>query len=515
MKFYYKKLREIRTKKKIRVDALCAQMEVGRTTIWAWETGKRIPSERIIRQLADLLNISVEDISELKPDKAKNETVNSSHIDSLLNAFTSTEINERQKYQKTHLKIIENQLNELNQISMIIKIFLDSIDTIFYSKDMTSKYIFANRSFLDNASKIKDFKVLGCTDKDFFPKNEAKENNQEDNNVIVNGQSIKREGYIPGNRKKKWGIISKVPIFDSNNRILGILGYFHDITERKNAERMRELLDINVKMMTDAIMVYDYTNDKYLYVNKAIENITGYTDEYFYKNGLKYWLSTGIHPDDKKKSYDFLNNNKRPKRAELRIITKDGKIRWIKAKVYKKVNFMNKDCSISKIQDITKRKRPELIVKNLINSIEMLDVTIWMARKAKVISNGAVKFDDFLFIADNELVKRLKKEQDMTYNELQEYIHSLIINTENRKTLDLNILKKYGFDNAAYDIMIPGKKHPVHVNEKVFLDSESGLYIGITEIDKGRKKNEKLITSLRKHGIDEKIIKEILSEVEI
>ena len=45
--------------------------------------------------------------------------------------------------------------------------------------------------------------------------------------------------YIPGTRKKGWGLISKIPILDLKGNIAGIVGTIVNITERKIAENTR------------------------------------------------------------------------------------------------------------------------------------------------------------------------------------------------------------------------------------------------------------------------------------
>ena len=67
---------------------------------------------------------------------------------------------------------------------------------------------------------------------------EAKENHDQDYNILLTGKSIiKQENYIPGSRKKKWGLINKTPIFDITGKITGIMSSFIDITDRKLAEK--------------------------------------------------------------------------------------------------------------------------------------------------------------------------------------------------------------------------------------------------------------------------------------
>ena len=71
MNFYADKFKKIRELKRISMQKAADAANIDRTTLWAWEKGKRTPSEANIRILAKVLNIYVDQISNLKPLKEK------------------------------------------------------------------------------------------------------------------------------------------------------------------------------------------------------------------------------------------------------------------------------------------------------------------------------------------------------------------------------------------------------------------------------------------------------------
>lgn len=253
MKFYNEKLRQIRKEKKIKITEFATKVEVTRNTLWLWESGRFQPPEKMVRRLAKALDIPVNHISDLTPELPISR-INTNQIDSLLYSFACTSMSEQKKIQSIHLEALEKQLDEFNQAVMIINTFLNTIELMCYAKNISSQYITANQAFLKGLSYDKDYRVSGKKDKDFFPAIEAKRNTDEDERVMITGLSTSREGYIPGSRKKKWGVISKIPIYDSQKEIAGVLGYFTDITERKKAEQLIETLVKGLNGMDDEII---------------------------------------------------------------------------------------------------------------------------------------------------------------------------------------------------------------------------------------------------------------------
>ncbi len=141
-----------------------------------------------------------------------------------------------------HLKGTIKLNDKLQEAGVIIKALLSGIDSIFYIKDSDLKYITANETFLKNISLKSTYKVYGKTDEDFFSKREAKDNYLKDEKVLLTKEMLIEEGFIPGTRNKKWGIITRTPVLDINNNISGVITNIVDISERKKTENSNELL---------------------------------------------------------------------------------------------------------------------------------------------------------------------------------------------------------------------------------------------------------------------------------
>ena len=79
--------------------------------------------------------------------------------------------------------------------------------------------------------------LLGKSDFDFFPEEEAKVFWDMDDIVITQKRElINEESFTDSEGTKHWILTHKIPIELENGRT-GLLGYFTDITQRKLAER--------------------------------------------------------------------------------------------------------------------------------------------------------------------------------------------------------------------------------------------------------------------------------------
>ena len=356
MKLFFEKIRPLRKATGLQTKVFCQKLDISISTLWHWEKGSKTPAEKKVRRLAKVLNVSVEQISDLSSEFHKSEQNLS---DSIKHWGKDTE-----KYAgkdiaqfKYMISKITEQYERLTQYSLITNAMLSSIDSIIYIKDIHQNYLLTNDAFFKNLSLSENFNVKGKKDIDFYTASEAKHVTEQNQLVISTGQPIINiDGYIPGARKKKFGLFSTYPIFDSENKIAGVIGVINDITDRKKINSTREILGIYIDAMTDCLSVYNSKTHKYIYVNNAYEKIFGYPLEKFYEGGLiDFFLNVCVHPDDRESEGQYLIEKHWPKRRTFRIIRPNGEIRWIEGNISMKT-YLGDECCISINRDITERK---------------------------------------------------------------------------------------------------------------------------------------------------------------
>ena len=355
MILYYDKLRKFREATGLQTKIFCERVGISVSTLWHWEKGSKTPPEKKVRKLAKVLGVSVEEISDLTSEFKKSE-----HDLSGIMSIWGENSAVNGKDADLEFKIIIDKLTKrhdsLMQYSLITKAILSSINSIIYIKDINLKYLVANKAFLDSLSLNEKFRIEGKTDFDFFSTVEANEMKSQDEKVIATGKPLENlTSFMPGAKKKKYALISKFPIFDSEGKVAGVIGTYNDITEMRKANRTREILEIYIGAMTDCLSVFFSENYKYIYVNNAYAEVFGYSVEKFYEGGLMdFFAKTCVHPDDKETEAKYLREKKWPKSRKFRIIKPDGEIRWLEGSVNKRV-YLGKECCISVNRDITDR----------------------------------------------------------------------------------------------------------------------------------------------------------------
>lgn len=238
------------------------------------------------------------------------------------------------------------------------------MSSMLYVKDSHLNYIIVNKAFLNNLSLNESYKSTGKNDNDFFPAIEAKQNSLQDQEVLNTGVAIiDKEGFIPGTRKKKWGLISKMPIFDSIGKITGLIGTYVDITDRKKEEEKRKLLETALNNVNYTFWLLTASRDKTLLISRSVERVYGYPLEKFYHD-KDFWLNNCLHPDSKVEYFRLRSENLWPKKIEYKIIDSSGKILWLEG-VLNSEDYLGRNCIIGTIRDISVRKEHEDILKLL------------------------------------------------------------------------------------------------------------------------------------------------------
>ena len=299
MNINFDRIDVLRKEKGLAVTGLCRLINVNRATFWSWKKKIYSPSEQNVRKLAKALDVSVTEISDLQETVSLSMTDLSDSISSWNQLGTDGSVQYKEKFSYINREIL-NLEDKLTQATTIINALLKSMPILFYIKDKKQEYITANDSFLKNLNLVSVYNVLGKRDEDFFNSKEAQRNLEQDRKVINSGVPVVDiEDFIPGSRKKRWGIISKYPIFDTENRIAGLIGTFVDITERKVSEEIRKALHILLET-GPGFSISVWKNGRTLFDESDEKMLEFYSDEMKAKRNeqLDYLKNGSRHPED-------------------------------------------------------------------------------------------------------------------------------------------------------------------------------------------------------------------------
>jgi PAS domain S-box-containing protein len=123
-----------------------------------------------------------------------------------------------------------------------MQIILDSSPIKIFYKDCENRYIRVNKMMADVAGLPKD-EMEGKPATDIYP-NQAKHCWEDDKEVIASGKPkngiIERIDGVTGT---SWVQTDKIPYKDKDGRIIGVIGFSVDITERKMAEKQLQAIN--------------------------------------------------------------------------------------------------------------------------------------------------------------------------------------------------------------------------------------------------------------------------------
>ena len=126
---------------------------------------------------------------------------------------------------------------EMAVSKQILRKILDNIPIRVYWKNRESEFLGYNSSFINEMSLDSENELIGKTDFDIFERQEAEKKREDELKVMLSGKpKIKYQELNIQNGQERWILTSKLPFFDENGKVIGIIGTSDDITERIEIE---------------------------------------------------------------------------------------------------------------------------------------------------------------------------------------------------------------------------------------------------------------------------------------
>ncbi|BAY98880.1 two-component hybrid sensor and regulator [Tolypothrix tenuis PCC 7101] len=143
---------------------------------------------------------------------------------------------------------------ELQESRTMLRLVLDTIPQRVFWKDCESRYLGCNPSFANDCQQTPDA-IIGKTDLD-LTWSEFAYLYRADDAFVINTKTAKlgyEEPTVNLNGEQIWLRTSKVPLTNSTGEVIGILGSYEDITQRKQAEEQlqhtnQQLAHANVEL---------------------------------------------------------------------------------------------------------------------------------------------------------------------------------------------------------------------------------------------------------------------------
>ncbi len=179
----------------------------------------------------------------------------------------------------TGLDITEQKQMELALANerALLRSLVDALPLAVYIKDIAGRKTLANPVDLYNQGIASEAEILGKTDFDIYPPEQAAAFCADDQ-LVLDGQTVfnREEKLTRPDGSILWLLTSKVPLRDATGKVTGLAGFGLDITERRNIAEAHDQLALAVEQASETIVITD-PGGTILYANPAFEKSTGYT----------------------------------------------------------------------------------------------------------------------------------------------------------------------------------------------------------------------------------------------
>jgi PAS domain S-box-containing protein len=136
----------------------------------------------------------------------------------------------------TERKKVEEALRKSESESRTL---LENLPQKIFFKDKNSVYISCNENYARDL-KIHRDEIAGKTDYDFYPKKLAEKYRADDKRIMISGKAENIEEEYIQDGQEVFVHTAKTPVKDEKGNVVGILGIFWDITERKQMQQKIE-----------------------------------------------------------------------------------------------------------------------------------------------------------------------------------------------------------------------------------------------------------------------------------
>jgi len=240
--------------------------------------------------------------------------------------------------EKVYVLAIERDITErmraeedLFKSRQMLQSVLDNVPQRVFWKDRDFKYVACNKPLALDVGHQNPDDLRGKTDYDMACPANADRYRADDRAVMETGLPKIRyeEPQLKPDGTQAWLMTSKVPMYDQDGHVIGVLGTYEDITERKRAEEALRESELKYRRIVDTAHegVWVLGEDlKTASVNARMTEILGYSAEEMLGRPLTDFMFAEDVPDLQHK---MENRHKGiSEQYERRLRRKDGQAVW-------------------------------------------------------------------------------------------------------------------------------------------------------------------------------------------
>ena len=235
----------------------------------------------------------------------------------------------------------------LTRERILMRTLIDSAVDQIYVKDTMCRFILANSNIAYFYGMKKPDEMIGKTDFDILPNEQAEKCYKEEQDILHSGKPLinKEETGNYLNGEKCWFSITKIPLYNSENVVTGLVGINRDITIIKQAEE-------NMQKAMKAAEEANQAKSEFLAnmsheIRTPMNSIIGFSD----------LLYATVEDKKQRSQIDSIRNSSRNLLSIINDILDLSKIEA--GKLNLEYNTVNLDNFITDIQDVFSQKLKE------------------------------------------------------------------------------------------------------------------------------------------------------------
>ena len=270
---------------------------------------------------------------------------------------------------RTALYAIERKkvAEKLHESQQMLQLVMNSIPQAIFWKDHNMVYMGCNAVFAKHAGLASPQDVVGKTNADMpWKKEETEFYTKCDREVIETntGKYHISEPQLQADGKQAWLDANKVPLHDSEGNVVGVLGIYEDVTERRQAERALQIAEERYRtIFENSAVAITMANEQEQLIswNKFTENLLGMT-----KDDLLLRPVRSLYPEG---AWEKIRTNEVRQKGmqhhlETQMRKKDGEIIEVDVSLSVLKDPEGRITgSIGVIRDITERKEADRKIK--------------------------------------------------------------------------------------------------------------------------------------------------------
>lgn len=322
----------------------------------------------------------------------------------LAKSFDDMRMAINQKISELNQQISERERLEQVQkeTSRMLRLVLDSIPVRVFWKDVNLTYQGCNQPFAGDAGLQDPEMIKGKDDYDLpWAEQEAEAYRKDDWAVIESGKARFdiEELQTHENGTILWLNTSKVPMVDENDVVVGVLGTYQDITDRKVAEfelkKLRNYLSNIIDSMPSVLTAVDLEGKVILW-NRQAQKVTGLSIEEVV--GKPFEQALPVFAEELGRIQKAIETSKKlvdPKRSRM----KDGDTLYENITIYP-LEGAGVEGAVVRIDDVTEQVRLE---EMMVQNEKMLSVGGLAAGMAHEINNPLAGMIQTALVMSNRL----------------------------------------------------------------------------------------------------------------